>query len=145
VFQALAYVISNIPMAMGSKKILFLYNSFLPGIISLIFSLLGYRLFGLMGLVYAFFVVNIFHFFTMYFVVRRKYNFLIQNNILKLIYIILLTLTLSLFVVLIAEGIVYYALIVLFVILISFITYYKSSQIFGFNFRDIWKYVRAEI
>lgn len=133
IFQALAYVLSNIPMAMGHKKYLFLYNSFLPGVVSLIFSLLGYKVFGLMGLVYALYVVNFFHFLPMYFVVKKSYNFSLHKNIMQLLFTVLLVLLLSLIIVLNTKGSVYYFLISFIFIFVSYTTYKKSVQIFGFN------------
>lgn len=137
VFQALAYVVSNIPMAMGNKQILFIFNSLLPGIVSLVFSILGFKYWGLMGLVYALYIVNIVHFTTLYFIVKYKFNFKINKDTSRLIFIIILLLTLSLSIVLLTFGITYYLLISLLSILIFYITYRKCLEIFGFNFISV--------
>jgi O-antigen/teichoic acid export membrane protein len=141
IFQALAYVISNIPLAMGNKKFLFLYNSLLPGLISLISSILGYKFFGLLGLVYALYIVNIIHFVSMYLVVKRAYNFYIFNHIIKLIVLVLLILSISLFSVLISDGYLYNLLILCIIGFTFYITYKKCVQLFGFNFSSFFTQV----
>lgn len=138
IFQALAYVISNIPLAMGNKKYLFLYNSFIPGLISLSSSVLGYKYFGLMGLAFALFIVNLVHFLTMYIAVKKSYSFFIYSHILKLIMSILLILTASLFFIFILNGLISY-LVSFFIVCFTFIlTYKKCTQLFGLSLATIY-------
>lgn len=145
VFQALAYVISNIPMAMGNKKHLFLFNSLIPGIASLIFSFWGYKVFGLMGLVYSLYIVNIIHFLTMFIVVNHCYNFVIHTRVLKLIVLILCILITSLTFVLLTDGFSYYLSCGLIIITTFIYTYQKSFQIFGFSFSSLFNRIRNSI
>ena len=81
IFQALAYTISNIPIAKGEKQTFFIYNSILPGISAVMLLILGYKYFGLLGIAIGIVGVNFLHFICMFIVCNHKYNFKMSSNV----------------------------------------------------------------
>ncbi len=84
VFQALAYIISNVALAKADKSVSLIYNSLIPGVVSLVSSIIGYHLIGLNGVAFGIIAVNISHFGFMYLICKKKYGITYDKSIFKL-------------------------------------------------------------
>lgn len=126
-FQCLAFIISNIPLSKGDKKIFFLWNSMFPGICALIFFTVGYKYFGLIGLSIGSGIVNVFHFLSMLIVCKIKYEFNLNFEVLKILILSTSCISLTYFAVITIDNIIG--------IFIGFL-FFCFSLIYTFNYLE---------
>lgn len=133
-FQALAFVISNIPLAKADKKIFFFWNSIFPGVCALFFFTLGYKFFGLIGLAIGSGIVNVLHFVSMTIVCKRRYNFKISFEVLKLLFLSTLCIILTFLGFEFGNSFMSYLLGCLFFLFSLTYSFKKLNELMGINF-----------
>lgn len=74
IFKLASWLISFMFVAKAESK-LFMFNEILANIYILVFSVIGYRLWGIEGLGIAFFVIYVFYFIQVYLIACRRYRF----------------------------------------------------------------------
>lgn len=78
-FKTVSWGIGYILIAKGDSK-LFITNSIIFNIASLILNIIGYHFWGLEGLGISFLIYYIIHFFAMQLIAKRKYGFYIEDE-----------------------------------------------------------------
>jgi O-antigen/teichoic acid export membrane protein len=133
-FQSLAFVISNIPLAKADKKIFFIWNSIFPGVCALFFFTLGYKFFGLNGLAIGSGIVNVLHFVSMAIVCKIRYNYKINSEVYKLLFLSTLCIILTFLGFEFGNTFISYLIGCLFFIFSLIYSFIKLNKLMGFNF-----------
>jgi len=98
-----SWVISFLFVAKAESK-LFMINELSANLYYLVFSLIGYKIFGLVGLGIAFALEYVVYFVQCYLIVRKRYDFSFSNSFIKCYGIQLLLIITCLVIVLLLDG-----------------------------------------
>ncbi len=102
IFKLASWLISFVFVAKGESK-LFIYNEVLANIYILIFSIIGYKLWGVEGLGIAFFVIYLVYSLQVYFIAHRRYHFEFTKSFTKN-FLFMAFMVVSIFLVLLCIG-----------------------------------------
>lgn len=104
-----SWIISFLFVAKAESK-MFMINELSANLYCLIFSLVGYKLFGLMGLGIAFVLEYVLYLIQCYFIAKNRYAFMFSNSFVKCYVIQLLLIISCLIIVITFDGILKYIL-----------------------------------
>lgn len=104
-----SWIIAYLFIAKAESK-LYIINELSINILNLMFSLIGYRYWGLTGLGIAFALEYLVYFIQVYLIARKRYNFRFTNSFIKIYCIQLLLIIVCLAIVLLMDGWQKYAL-----------------------------------
>ncbi|MDB5014027.1 MAG: hypothetical protein JWQ25_2229 [Daejeonella sp.] len=83
-FKAASFAMGYISFAKGDKKIFFLFEGVFNSSITLIFSIIGYRLGGITGVAISILLSNIVYIVNVNILTRRRYKFKLSLSLMKL-------------------------------------------------------------
>lgn len=87
IVQAVSYSIGYISFAKGDSKFFFWMEGVFSNILTVVLYILGYRLFGLIGIGYAFIAQYVIYFFVLYTLVRKRYDFSIDKELYMILFV----------------------------------------------------------
>lgn len=108
-FQALSWCLSYAVVARGDSKI-FLWTEIYNFVISIALKVVGYLLWGLVGIGVAFIIDYLFEFLLILIVCKKKFSFRFSTQCLRLMFVVLIVSIVSLGLMLFVKGVLHYTI-----------------------------------
>lgn len=134
-FRLSSWLLSYVLVAKAETK-LFMYNEIAANIYTLVFSLVGYNLYGITGLGLAFCLTYILYYIQVYAIVRLKYNFSFSFGFVMIFSVQLFLITCCLLAVLELDGIMRYVIgcsSIIFALILSVTGLFKRLKLRSLN------------
>ncbi|MFA6769903.1 MAG: oligosaccharide flippase family protein [Bacteroidales bacterium] len=131
IFKAASYSIGAISFAKGDKKVFFFLEGIYMNASILLFSILGYKINGLMGLAIGYLLMHLIYFVIINIVTYVKYDFYISKDLIKILSISILLVTSLFLSSLFVLGVLKHAISISILIILFYYCYYNLDKLIG--------------
>lgn len=131
IFKAASYSIGAISFAKGDKKVFFFLEGIYMNASILLFSIIGYKINGLMGLAVGYMLMHVIYFGIINVVTYFKYNFYISKDLVKILVISILLVISMFFASILILGVLKYIVSLSILLILFYYSYYNLNKLIG--------------